>query len=110
MICVDELVEYGWRQGGRKMGASCHMFDDGADLDALHAFAARIGLKRSWFQSGKTLDHYDLVASKRMLAVRLGAREATRTELVAAIRASRIARGLPLIRSVETECEERGEL
>lgn len=58
----------------------CHMT---ADTEAeLHAFAARLGLKRSWYQVGAGrkvwhwyLSHYDLVPSKRALAVRHGAQE-----------------------------------
>lgn len=49
--------------------------------EELHAFAARLGLKRSWYQVGGRkvwhwyLSHYDLVPSKRALAVKLGAQE-----------------------------------
>ncbi len=42
----------------------------------LHEMAARLGLKRSWFQSRPErpeLDHYDLTRSKRTLALKLGA-------------------------------------
>lgn len=86
MICVDEIMDYGWR-----LGPSCHMFDDGGDLEALHAFASKIGLKRRWFQRG-TLDHYDLTEGRRRVAVRLGAREVDRDVVVAAIRAHRARR------------------
>jgi len=65
-----------WTGGG-------HMQAD--DLDTLHAFAARLGLKRAWFQEGSRPEaaHYDLTASKREQAIRLGAipetwREASR--------------------------------
>lgn len=47
----------------------CHMMTDG-DVEELHAFATRLGLKRKWFQG----DHYDLSSSKRSLAMELGAR------------------------------------
>lgn len=52
----------------------CHMTTDG-DLEELHRFAARIGLKRAWFQDHASLPHYDLTPAKRALAVRLGAVE-----------------------------------
>jgi hypothetical protein len=45
-------------------------------LDELHAFAARIGLRREWFQSkpGRPEnDHYDLTSPGRELAIELGA-------------------------------------
>lgn len=62
MIYVDPLRHY---SGKRK--EYCHMATDG-DREELHVFAASIGLKRHWFQGG-TYPHYDLVASKRELAV-----------------------------------------
>lgn len=44
--------------------------------EALHTFAAKLGLRREWFQSrpGRPeRDHYDLTASKRDEAILLGA-------------------------------------
>jgi Protein of unknown function (DUF4031) len=45
------------------------------DLDELHAFAARIGLKRSWFQGPPEHrhPHYDVTDSKRQAAIAAGA-------------------------------------
>jgi len=62
----------------------CHMVSDAGE-EELHAFAARIGLKRAWFQCRPKASaaHYDLVPSKRVLAVKLGAVEVTSRELVA---------------------------
>lgn len=37
--------------------------------------AARIGLRRAWFQDESTFAHYDLTATKRALAVAAGAVE-----------------------------------
>lgn len=68
-IYVDRFPSSGW---GRWNGGA-HML--ASDLDALHAMADRIGLKRAWFQGDKTFAHYDLTASKRALAVREGAIE-----------------------------------
>jgi hypothetical protein len=48
----------------------CHMMAD--TIDELHEFAARLGLKREWFQA-KTAAHYDLSKEKRALAIKLGA-------------------------------------
>lgn len=46
-----------------------------ADTDEeLHAFAARLGLKRAWAQyPGTAHSHYDLTEGKRWQAIRLGA-------------------------------------
>lgn len=45
-------------------------------LDELHAFAEKLGLKRSWFQHHEgrpELDHYDVTESMRKKAIDLGA-------------------------------------
>jgi hypothetical protein len=75
MIYVDDLRVY-----NLKRSKWCHMATDG-DLNELHDFAAAIGLKRHYFQGGR-LPHYDLVDSKRILAVRMGAKEVEATELI----------------------------
>jgi len=43
--------------------------------DELHAFAARLGLKRAWAQlrPHASAAHYDITPPKRALAIRLGA-------------------------------------
>jgi Protein of unknown function (DUF4031) len=44
------------------------------DVAELHAFAARIGLRRSWFQDKEwPRAHYDVTESKRQEAIRAGA-------------------------------------
>lgn len=59
---------------------SCDPTDD---LDALHRFAAGIGLKRSWFQPrGGIMPHYDLSPGMRQQALRAGANELTTREAV----------------------------
>ena len=68
MVYVDRLRDWGW-----KLGPSCHMIADA--LDELHAMAAKIGMKRSWFQDENCRPHYDLVASRRRMAVASGAKE-----------------------------------
>lgn len=54
----------------------CHMVADTAV--ELHNMADRIGVKRKWFQG----NHYDICLAKRCLAVKYGAVEVTRKELV----------------------------
>jgi hypothetical protein len=49
---------------------ACHLIAD--TLDELHSFAAKIGLKHSWFQN-HDVPHYDLTESKRVLAIKGGA-------------------------------------
>lgn len=70
MVYVDELKKYGYGPRCFRDGA-CHMTAD--DVDELHAMAATIGLKRTWFQSQSNTPHYDLTASKRALALKHGA-------------------------------------
>ena len=75
MIYVDDLQTYGKRQW-------CHMATGSSgNLAELHTMAARIGLKVSWFQAHDRIPHYDLVPSKRKLAIRHGAIEISAKEL-----------------------------
>lgn len=77
MCYVDELfaMESKNRQaffvGTRTGHRWCHLWAD--TVEELHALAARIGLRRSWFQSHTRLPHYDLTPSKRALAIAAGA-------------------------------------
>jgi hypothetical protein len=50
---------------------SCHLIAD--SIAELHAFAACLGLKRSWYQAFKAIPHYDLTINKRREAVKIGA-------------------------------------
>lgn len=86
-VYVDDLRDYGWR-----LGPSCHLWAD--DIDELHTFAARIGMKRSWFQDN-TLPHYDLVKSRRDRAIQLGAVQLDRRSAVASWRAIEAASKVP---------------
>jgi hypothetical protein len=70
-----------------------HLF---ADTQAeLHAFAAKLGLRRSYFQPGRPRGdgspsphwHYDLTAGKRQQAIRLGAQPVTSRESIEIIAA-----------------------
>lgn len=70
-VFVDHAFAVGdwgrWSGGG-------HLQAD--TLDELHAFAARIGMRREWFQTkpGRPEnDHYDLTRSLRERAISLGA-------------------------------------
>lgn len=89
MIYVDELFTMTPRtpQARRCGNQWCHMTTDG-DLEELHRMAERIGLSRSWFQPHPTLPHYDLVPSKRILALRYGAKETTTRERLEQARAT----------------------
>jgi hypothetical protein len=84
MIYVDPITTYNQKaQKGaeRYFGngkASSHMATDG-DIDELHVFATKLGLKRAWLHQSSSLDHYDLTPNKRALAVRLGAIEVPST-------------------------------
>lgn len=84
----DAFVGGDW---GRWSGGG-HMQAD--TTDELHTFAARLGLKRSWFQSKPGRpdhDHYDLTCGKREQAIRLGAVAETWREAARRNRATREA-------------------
>lgn len=89
-VYVDPLFR--WPNAPKVRGQDvkwCHLT---ADIeDELHAFAARLGLRRAWAQRDGYGGHYDLTAGKRAQAVRMGATELTRDE--AGERLARIRRG-----------------
>jgi hypothetical protein len=75
---VDELRSWPQRvtgHAGRIFGngkESCHLSTDG-DEEGLHAFAKRLGMRRSWYQEHLIMYHYDLTPRRRELALKLGA-------------------------------------
>ena len=86
---VDALQVWPNARGIFRAG-SCHLAAD--TLDELHEFAARLGMRRGWFQSGNGRHpHYDLVKSRRDRAVALGALEVSGRDLVLLWRAQRDA-------------------
>lgn len=67
----------------RKEARWCHMIAD-TEVELL-TMATRLGLRREWIQRDrhrKGCPHFDLVPSKRALAVRFGAVPVTRREFV----------------------------
>lgn len=68
-VYVDELQKWPTKircfQGG-----SCHLMAD--TVEELHEFAARLGLKRKWYQPLSS-PHYDLTPRRREMALKLGA-------------------------------------
>jgi hypothetical protein len=77
-VYVDDLFEYPGK------GRWCHMVS--TDLEELHAMAARIGLRREWFQNHPRHPHYDLRPFSRSLAVMHGAVEVSSEEIVRIIK------------------------
>lgn len=65
MILVDELRTYPTTLKCFKKGSAHLTVVAPSTLDDLHAFAARIGLQRSWFQCGprSRVPHYDLTGA-----------------------------------------------
>lgn len=60
-------------------GRWSHLITDNPDINELHEFADRIGLRREWFQeftkrpAGLYRPHYDVTDSKRQEAIAAGA-------------------------------------
>lgn len=78
-ILVDDAI---WPFRG---GMYCHMMSDTAGpagIAELHAFARKIGLKRSWFQNKPRHPHYDLSSQKRAQAIAGGAEAVTPLQLI----------------------------
>jgi len=65
---------------------AAHLVAD--SVDELHAFAKRLGLRRSWYQA-RSSPHYDVTANKHALALRIGAKLVDRRELVALVQRNR---------------------
>lgn len=85
-ILVDELIDHqSPHLPIRLRGEWCRMMTDDltpAGLDELHAMARRLGLNRVWFQNKPRYPHYDLRPSKRVLAIRYGARAVESREMI----------------------------
>jgi hypothetical protein len=62
----------------------CHMIAD--TPKELHDMARSIGMRASWFQRHASFPHYDLSLTRRAMAVKKGAIEVERRDLVEAMR------------------------
>lgn len=93
-VYVDPLMHHGTSTSPRcfRNATSCHMYAD--TLEELHVMADRIGLLRVWFQNNPHLPHYDLVESRRKIAVKLGAVEQDKYDMVNFMRRRRGAEPL----------------
>ena len=76
-ILVDLAI---WPFRGRRWA---HLVSD-TSYEELHAFAARLGLERRWFQG----DHYDIPTEVRLTAIAHGAEPVGASELVRRLRAA----------------------
>lgn len=61
-------------------------------MDELHTFAARIGIKREWFQDKGSTAHYDLMTAMRSKAVQAGAVEISKQQLGQMLIAGKVTR------------------
>ena len=86
-VYVDAAI---WRYADRRW---CHLLAD--DEIELHRFAALLGVKRSSYQGPPktSAPHYDITGLERDRAVRLGALECSREEIVAVFRRVRVTGG-----------------
>lgn len=62
----------------------CHLVAD--SIEELHEFAQQLGLKRHWFQHAASYPHYDVTIEIREIALRLGAIEGSRAEIITCAR------------------------
>ena len=94
-VMVDELRVWSFARPPFHRG-SCHLTTD-ADLDELHAFAARLGLRRRWFQEHRLAPHYDLTPDLRALALAHGALMVSARQQALARRARRVGSSAHLV-------------
>ena len=98
MIYVDDMRRWAVPRGGRRRARWSHLFTDQDDQTELHEFAARLGLRRSWFQGARWEAtrpwrcHYDVTDSVRERALELGAQPITYPEGMAEMIEQRKAR------------------
>ncbi|MGW4954567.1 DUF4031 domain-containing protein [Streptomyces parvulus] len=91
-VYVDGITDYGdvAKRNGLRTTLWAHLVAD--TVEELHTFAARIGLRRTWFQNADNYRwHYDVTPAKRAAAVAAGAVEIDRrklTEIMAQRRAA----------------------
>ena len=69
-VFVDELQHWPGALSPFHKGF-CHL--TATSDEELHAFAFRIGLRRSWFQPHRVANHYDLTPRRREAALAMGA-------------------------------------
>lgn len=86
-VYVDAPI---WPWAGKRW---CHLLAD--DIHELHHFATRLGLKRSSYQGPPktSAPHYDITGLERDRAVRLGAVECSREEIVMVFRRVKVKNG-----------------
>lgn len=70
-VYVDELRVWPHARHACFKRGSAHLTAD--TVSELHAFAAALDLKLSWFQERSVEPHYDLSPAKHVLALKLGA-------------------------------------
>lgn len=70
MIYIDKKGKNGWS----------HLISN--DIEELHEFAEKIGLKRIWFQNKPKKPHYDVKGVVRKKAIENGAIEVSTKELI----------------------------
>lgn len=75
-IYVDTLLPWGFKMYGRHF-KTCHLFTDGTETDLI-SFGENMGLKKSWLHRSPSMVHYDLIPSKRAIAIEKGARPVDR--------------------------------
>lgn len=92
MIYVDVIQHYPQCQLPYK--GWCHMATDGP-LSELHQMAARLGLRRCWFQNTPGHPHYDLTPGKRTQALRFGAHAVSTLDLVRCCYPQILGQGAP---------------
>ncbi len=86
-VYVDPAI---WKHAGRRW---YHLMAD--DIAELHRFAACLGVKLSSYQGPPktSAPHYDITGFERDRAVRLGAVECSREEIVAVFRRVKVPNG-----------------
>lgn len=99
LIVVDELQDHplsAVAPAARRHGTRwCHLMAEDDNIPALVAFAQKLGLRSQWLQGVSAgHPHFDLVPSKRAMAVKLGAKEVNIMEWMRERKARRCAQAV----------------
>jgi hypothetical protein len=79
MVYVDYSIHLessnpkAFRVGERHNHEWCHLWAD--SFEELMDFAQAIGMKREWLQKNSRVPHFDLIPTKRVMAIAKGAQE-----------------------------------
>lgn len=75
----------------------CHLVAD--SIEELHEFAKILGMRREWFQHDASYPHYDITIETKVRALRMGAVEGSRSQIIGCARKLKDEMDLPVLKA-----------